>query len=153
MDFRKQAELNNDLFRAKPKHPHKSLRFEVSLPPSVNAIYTLKKGLTAKAQRYIRDTRALINLACDEQFWQCSLPPHWLYVDLVFHMPDRKIRDSHNCLKILMDAMQGIVFENDYFAMPRIQAVEYDKDNPRVVCVITHQRQEQRDMSLKHVHI
>ena len=47
-------------------------------------------------------------------------------------MPDKRIRDSHNCIKLLMDSLQGVLFPNDYFVMPRIQAVEFDKENPRI---------------------
>ena len=49
-----------------------------------------------------------------------------------FFMPDKRKRDSHNTLKILLDAMEGFVYENDFYVMPRIQEVAYDKENPRV---------------------
>lgn len=143
MDYRKQAELNNDLFRG-TKCPNKRLLLELPLPPSVNSMYTMRKTLTAKAQRYIRSSRALINLATDEQYWTCVEPPNWLYLDLVFYMPDRKIRDSHNMLKLLLDVMQGLVYENDYYVLPRIQTVEYDKDNPRISIVVRHQKEKER---------
>jgi Holliday junction resolvase RusA-like endonuclease len=91
----------------------------------------------------------LINEAVEEQRWGKPERTEWLYVDLVFYMPDRKIRDSHNCLKILLDVLQGTVFVNDYFCLPRIQSVEYDKENPRVEVLITHQTKTQREKGIK----
>jgi Holliday junction resolvase RusA-like endonuclease len=63
-------------------------------------------------------------------------------------MPDRRIRDSHNMLKLLLDVMQGIVFTNDYYALPRIQSVEYDTENPRVDLIIQPQCSHQRNKGL-----
>jgi crossover junction endodeoxyribonuclease RusA len=104
--------------------------------PSVNHLYMNTRGggkrLTSKAERYIRDSRALINLAIQEQSWTKPNRSVWLYIDMVFYFDDRRIRDSHNCLKLLLDVMQGIVYQNDYFVLPRIQSVEYDQGNPRV---------------------
>jgi crossover junction endodeoxyribonuclease RusA len=138
-----------DLFRKERKGSHKRLHLDLPIPPSVNAIYTMRKQLTSKAQRYIRVARALINEAVEEQHWGVPERTEWLYVDLVFYMPDRKIRDSHNCLKILLDVLQGTVFVNDYFCLPRIQSVEYDKENPRVEVLITHQTKTQREKGIK----
>ena len=129
-----------DLYRDTPKYPHKKLYLTLPLPPSVNHMYyTSKRGhkrLTEKAEDYIVVSRALINEAIEEQKWLKQKKSTWFYIDLVFYMPDRRIRDSHNMLKLLLDVMQGIVYENDYYALPRIQHVEYDKENPRVEVIV-----------------
>lgn len=113
-----------------------ALNLSLPVPISVNNLYMNTRGggkrLTSKAERYVRDSRALINLAVQEQSWAKPNRSVWLYIDMVFYFQDRRIRDSHNCLKLLLDVMQGIVYQNDYFVLPRIQSVEYDKDNPRV---------------------
>lgn len=139
----------DDVFRKERKASNKKLHLSLPIPPSVNAIYTMKRQYTAKARDYIRRARALINLAIDEQYWGVPQREEWLYVDMVFYMPDRKIRDSHNCLKLLMDVMQDVVYVNDYFVLPRIQSVEYDKEYPRVEVLVTHQTKNQRDKGLK----
>jgi crossover junction endodeoxyribonuclease RusA len=114
----------------------KALTLSLPVPPSVNSMYVNTRGggkrLSAKAESYTRVSRALINLAIQEQSWVKPNRSVWLYADMVFYMGDRRIRDSHNCLKLLLDVMQGIVYQNDYFVLPRIQSVEYDKGNPRV---------------------
>lgn len=141
----KKVTEENDLFRDKPKYPNKKLTISLPLPPSVNHMYhNMRNGgkrLTSKATDYIRVSRALINLAIEEQRWLKQNESTWYYIDIVFFMPDRRVRDSHNMLKLLLDVMQGVIFDNDYYAMPRIQAVEYDADNPRVeVCVISQSK-------------
>lgn len=125
-----------DVFRKTGRGANRDLQIALPVPLSVNLMYRNRRGggraLTKKALDYIRDSRALINLAIEEQKWKMPDKHAWLYVDMVYYFPDRKIRDSHNCLKILLDVMQGIVYENDYWVLPRIQSVEYDKENPRV---------------------
>jgi crossover junction endodeoxyribonuclease RusA len=102
------------------------------------------KVLTYKAQQYIRDAKALINLAIEEQNWLKQEYAVWYYIDLVFYMPDRRIRDSHNMLKLLLDVMQETIFHNDYFVMPRVQSVEYDNNHSRIEISITPQTSTQR---------
>lgn len=123
------------------------------LPPSINHMYFNTKGggkrLTRTAEDYIRISRSLINLAIEEQHWLKQNKSTWYYIDLVFFMPDRRIRDSHNMLKLLLDVMQGIVFDNDYYVMPRIQAVEYDAEKPRVEVCITSQTNNAREKELQ----
>jgi crossover junction endodeoxyribonuclease RusA len=142
-----------DLFRKERKGSNKRLSMSLPIPPSINSMYTMKRQYTAKARRWFSTARALINMAVEEQYWGIPAREEWLYVDLVFYMPDRKIRDSHNCLKILMDALQDSVFINDYFVLPRIQSVEYDKEHPRVEVLITHQTKNARERGLKMTHV
>ncbi|WP_249226924.1 RusA family crossover junction endodeoxyribonuclease [Alicyclobacillus mengziensis] len=60
------------------------------------------------------------NEAVEELHWLKQTRTAWLYLDCVFFMPERRIRDSHNMLKLLLDVMEGNVFENDYFVMTRV---------------------------------
>lgn len=136
---------------------NQELRLSLPLPPSVNAIYYNTRGggrrLTKKAENYIRDTRALTNQMMDEQLFYTLKKNIWIYIDMVFYFPDRRIRDSHNCLKILLDALEGLVYENDMNVLPRIQSVEYDKENPRVELVVSVQTKSQRKKAVKSTHV
>lgn len=153
VNYRQIAEKNNDLYRTPPETLNKSLKLTLPLPPSVNKIYFNTRGggrrLTKSAENYIRISRALMNLAIEEQRWSMPEAHTWLYLDMVFYFPDRRLRDSHNCLKILLDAMESIVFQNDMYALPRIQSVELDKENPRVEIRITPQTKNAREKGLK----
>jgi crossover junction endodeoxyribonuclease RusA len=133
---------------------NKRLYLNLGLPVSVNELHYWAgsgrgKRLTGKALNYMRDSRALINLAMEEQRWSMVEDKTWLYVDCVFYFPDRRIRDSHNMLKLLLDVMQGYVYSNDYTVLPRIQSVEYDKESPRVELCITPQTSASRSKGLK----
>jgi crossover junction endodeoxyribonuclease RusA len=41
-------------------------------------------------------------------------------------------RDTHNGLKLLLDALEKAVYDNDRYALPRIQDWDIDKTDPRV---------------------
>lgn len=142
-----------DVYRERPTSVNKVLKISLPVPPSVNAIYYNTRGggrrLTKKAENYIRDARALINLAMEEQYWVKPNKSTWLYVDMVYYFPDRRIRDASNCLKILLDTLEGLVYVNDYICLPRIQSVEYDKENPRVEILISSQTKNAREKGLK----
>ena len=112
-------------------------------------MYTMRRSLTADARKFQKIANALINEAIDEQNWQITEKGVWIYIDMIYYFPDRKTRDSHNCLKMLMDVMQDRVYENDMYALPRIQSVEYDKENPRVEILITLQNKIQREKGMK----
>lgn len=142
-----------DLFRDKPTNPNKRLFLSLPIPPSVNHLYYNTKfggkRLTQTAENYIKTARAKINQEVEDQKWTKQSKATWYYIDIVVYMPDRKIRDSHNMLKLLLDVMQGIVFDNDYYAMPRIQAVEYDKENPRLELCVTVQNNTSRQKAMQ----
>lgn len=143
----------DDLHRCEVKSKQHKLHLAIPIVPSVNHMYiNTKRGgkkLSKKAEDYVRKSRAMINLYVERQNWKRLSNGFWCYVDIYVYMPDKRIRDSHNMIKLLMDVMQGIVFENDYYACPRIQSVEFDKDNPRVEVVVTHQTDSERKKHLK----
>lgn len=148
------AKENDDQYRDVAKHKSRRLYLSLPVPPSVNHMYrpTRKFGvkvLTAQAQRYVATSRALINQYIEEQHWEKQSGAVWYYVDLVFYFPDRRIRDSHNTLKLLLDVMQDLVYHNDFYVLPRIHSVEYDKDNPRVEVCVSVQDKTQRERGVK----
>lgn len=120
----------------------------VPIPPSVNHIYYNTKGggkrLTRLAETYVARVRALAHQKIEEQGWEKSKKGEWIYMDLAFYFPDKRVRDSHNCLKILLDALQGVVFEDDYTIVPRIHLVELDRANPRTVISFEPQSYDER---------
>lgn len=136
--------MKEDLLRNKPASRSKKLKITLPIPTSVNAMYTMRKNLTAEARRFIKIATALINESIDEQNWDMQEKGTWLYIDMVYYFPDLRNRDASNCLKILLDVMQDRVYVNDMYALPRIQAVELDRENPRVEVVVTIQSESQR---------
>lgn len=151
--MKKLAQTNNDLFRSKPKYPKKKLKLSLPLGISVNSLYTYFRGkrqISAKARQYMVEAIAMINLAIDEQNWSEQKPYTWLYMDIVFYFKDRKVRDSHNYLKLLCDCIQATsIIDNDYYLIPRIHSVELDKENPRMDIVISAQTKADREVGMK----
>ncbi len=116
------------------------LRFAIpGVCPSVNSMYQrVSRGgktihaLTADAKAYEYLVQVESYRAGLSQGW--DTPPDGIKVAIYlwFWFPDRRRRDSHNCLKLLMDAMEGVLYLDDRFALPRIMDWGVDRDHPRV---------------------
>ena len=81
----------------------------------------------------------------EDTLWKMQKDATWYYMDLLFYMPDRITRDSHNMLKLLLDTLEGSAYHNDYYVMPNILGVEYDTENPRVEIILRPQTKEDRE--------
>lgn len=54
-------------------------------------------------------------------------------VRLWYYWPDARKRDTHNTLKLLLDALESAgIYENDSLALPQIMDYQIDRANPRV---------------------
>lgn len=128
-----------DLNRDAPKYPFQTLTMSIPIPPSVNHMYIHKKNgskiLTKNVKKYIKELQTICKKSKKEQGWKTDKKYVWYVMDLYFYFPDKRKRDSHNCLKLLLDCLEGLLFENDYYILPRIQYVTLDRDNPRVEVV------------------
>lgn len=124
------------LKRETPLYPKQKLLFSIPIPPSVNHAYINlrggKKVLSKDAKHFCHKAQIACQKAIDEQGWKEDNAHVWYYMDLYFYFPDKRIRDSHNCLKVLMDSLEHVLYNNDYFVKPRIQKVILDKKEPRL---------------------
>lgn len=131
----KQNEFE-DLERDIPKYPNQVLTLTIKVPPSVNHMYIHKRNgqkiLTSTAKQYIKTIQDLCKKEMKKQNWKKDKESVWYVMDMYFYFKDKRKRDSHNCLKLLMDSLEGLLFTNDYFVLPRIQYVTLDRENPRV---------------------
>ena len=131
----KQNEFE-DLERDIPKYPNQVLTLTIKVPPSVNHMYIHKRNgqqiLTSTAKQYIKTIQDLCKKEIKKQNWKKDKESVWYVMDMYFYFQDKRKRDSHNCLKLLMDSLEGLLFTNDYFVLPRIQYVTLDRENPRV---------------------
>jgi len=55
---------------------------------------------------------------------------------MYFFFPNKRKKDTHNTLKVLMDSFEGILYENDYYALPRIMDFDIDRENSRLDLVV-----------------
>jgi crossover junction endodeoxyribonuclease RusA len=137
---KRKARDNNDLYRDEAKYPNQKLWLTIDIPPSVNHAYVNTryggKRLNKEAQQFVYNTQIIAGKMIKEQNWQEDRQCVWYYMDLYFYFPNRRKRDSHNCLKVLLDTLENVVYPNDYYVLPRIQKVELDVNNPRLeVCI------------------
>jgi crossover junction endodeoxyribonuclease RusA len=145
--------MGNDLERVQSESD-RELILVTSIPPSVNHMYYNTRGggkrLTKKAEQYFYQVKANAIDECFKQDWLMPDKGVWLEMELAFYFPDKRIRDSHNCLKILIDALQGTVFVNDYYIMPVIKLVELDRENPRTIVKFRHKKEKERQEDLQY---
>ncbi|MFD1990071.1 RusA family crossover junction endodeoxyribonuclease [Paenibacillus nicotianae] len=106
--------------------------------PSVNTMYKDKWIKRRKFRVYTDDAQSWEDL-CILLANQWMASSKWsqtsekVVLRIWFYWKDNKRRDTHNCLKIMLDALQRAgVYEDDYKALPRIIDFEVDKSNPRV---------------------
>lgn len=92
--------------------------------PSVNNLYVSGKGgsvtRSAMAKRHINLWRTLVQSDW-MNLYEGPIKDKKLYLDCYFVMPDHKKRDTSNVLKMLPDALEGVLYENDYYLLPRVQ--------------------------------
>lgn len=122
-----------------PKYPDQKLHVTLPVPPSVNHMYIMtgrSKTLTREAIEYVRESQKRTKEAMMEQGWKVEEEGVWLYCDLYFYFKDRRKRDTHNTLKILMDSLEFLAFEDDYYVLVRTHSVKLDRENPRVEMVM-----------------
>lgn len=132
---KKNDEEFEDLDRDLPKYPKQVLTVTLPLPPSVNHMYQAAgrgRRLTKQAMEYIRTAQDTVKKAIRRQGWKKDKDHVWYVMDLYYYFPDKRIRDSHNTLKLLTDCLEGLLYKNDYFLLPRIQYVCLDRSNPRL---------------------
>jgi Holliday junction resolvase RusA-like endonuclease len=60
--------------------------------------------------------------------------PTQLFIDFYIHnlRSFKSAPDPDNIIKSVLDGMEGIIYENDRQVLPRVQAVEYECEQPRV---------------------
>ncbi|KEO80874.1 hypothetical protein EL26_23950 [Tumebacillus flagellatus] len=107
-------------------------------PPSVNHMYrNFTEGgrrmrvIKHEGKMWMKATQQLATVAMKQQSWTPTVEEK-LVAEIRVFWPDRRKRDVHNIDKILWDALEGFVFDNDRWVLPRYMDFDYDKKNPRV---------------------
>lgn len=114
------------------------MKLILRLPPSVNHMYIngrighrLTRILSKSAKSWFEDAIITTRVWKQKNDWQTC--QYKTVVKLWYYFPDHRRRDTHNTLKILMDALEDAgIYVDDRWALPRIMDFEVDKANPRV---------------------
>lgn len=126
----------DDLPRTKGLNKSKKLSLSLPIPVSVNHAYINMPGggrrLSLKAEQWVRYAKQLASEAIKTQKWRTEIEGAWLICDMTFYFPDNRIRDNHNSFKLMFDALEDIIYQNDRFVLPRVNACYLDRKCPRI---------------------
>lgn len=114
-------------------------RLVLPLPPSLNHAYRnfVKDGrrmrvTTSAAERFKRDAGWLAKAWCQSVRWTVPEPGTKIVMRLWYYWPDRRRMDTHNREKVLLDALEGVLYQDDRWVLVQEQDFAVDRDNPRV---------------------
>jgi len=117
--------------------PKKRVSFSIPVPPSENHCFFTsghRRILTKEAKDFMMEAALKAKVASRNANWKI-VNGRKVVLLLYFFFPNRRKKDTHNTLKVLMDSLEGILYEDDYWALPRIMDFDIDKNNPRLEIV------------------
>lgn len=105
-------------------------------PVPVNQKYGVQRGRMVLQKKY-RDAK----IALTKEIWVLNSPnqpaTEEVIVNVTFYFGNKKKNDIDNCLKILLDAAEGILFEDDSQIVELHVFKKYNKKNPRIEISVT----------------
>lgn len=123
------------------------LNLTLPLPTSINKLYINQSTFNPKSKSRISTGKRILskdgkktkqqiideaNNQLQGQNWSYEFTlNNYIYMDTVIYF-NRKGRDDNNIYKLLCDALEKIVYENDSRVLIRTQRILYDPENPRV---------------------
>lgn len=123
------------------------LNLTLPLPTSINKLYinqhgwnpktkqrfpTGKRILSAEGKKVKEKIQQQAKNQLNHQDWDYDFTEQgFIYMDTNIYF-NRKGRDDNNIFKLLCDALEKIVYENDSRVLIRTQKILYDKMNPHV---------------------
>lgn len=92
--------------------------------PSVNHIYVNmakgRKRLSDPAEDLKQSWETEAQIWANDNLWDMTKDEK-VVVELTAYFPkDKTKRDTHNVFKLMLDAFEGILYENDTFVLPRV---------------------------------
>ncbi len=122
------------------------------IPISVNAAYKrakMRSGkpgmyMSQKAREYKEELAWSAKLASKKYNWKLFKEKRFFYVDLYFTFKSKKrFVDPNNTHKITLDALEGILFENDKWALTRDMNAEFgNKEHLTIIIRIPKKEEE-----------
>jgi Holliday junction resolvase RusA-like endonuclease len=106
--------------------------------PSVNHIYMSAnfrggggRRLKQIAEDHLNKWKEIAIEWKEENGWETKKASTKVVVNLFFYLPKGK-KDTHNAKKLLLDALEGVIHEDDYFILDRTIDFEIDEVEPRI---------------------
>lgn len=112
-----------------------NLHVILDLPPSMNHYYfTAKNGqriMTPKAKWWMTNAKWQLKIIAKTERWR-MVEGRKVIAKIWVYWPDNRKRDTHNLHKALLDAAEGIIYDNDRWALARDMDFSVDRERPRV---------------------
>jgi crossover junction endodeoxyribonuclease RusA len=110
-------------------------RLTLPLPPSLNHAYrNFTKGgrrmrvPTSEAERFKRDAGWLAKAWRQDVRWDIRDPGTKIVMRLWYYWPDRRRMDTHNREKVLLDALEGVLYQDDRWVLVQEQDFTVDRE-------------------------
>lgn len=114
-----------------------SVSFSINIKPiSQNAVYKRAKNRRMFMTNEGKIFKDSIGWAAKEVMTQKAIFKKDVQVNIVLYMPDRRI-DPANVEKLLFDALEGIVYQNDRQVRIHYCEAVIDKNNPHINITIS----------------
>jgi len=127
---------------------HNELNGDPGVFPSVNRIYQRAQGgrqkLTKAAENLFDRWVAEASGWVEDNSWVITDDKVILEIDVFFPNDNRK-RDTHNALKLMMDAFENVIYTNDSKALPRIMNYQKIEDGEYPHFKLNIYRQDEED--------
>lgn len=102
--------------------------------PSWNHLYILKGSRQFLDKWAIKHKKRIISLAQEwvqENNWEMT-ENRKVIVNMWVYWSDSRKRDCHNIDKLILDALESVIFDDDSNVLLRFQDFDIDRENPRV---------------------
>lgn len=118
------------------------IKMVLDIPPSVNHCYVNIAG--QRKGRKLTEAAKNWKLLAGYEANQAKRKQGWIYPDkdekivllLWAFWPDCRPRDMNNCHKLLPDALENVLFENDKNVLVRDMDFSFDAKRPRLEIVV-----------------
>ena len=111
------------------------IKLTLPIVPSVNHCYRNvsinRRILTPIGKAWQETAKYIAKAAAAKQGWKFSKKQK-LVMEYWTYWPDNRIRDVHNQEKLLLDTLEGVLYDNDKWVLPRAMDFAVDKGNPRI---------------------
>ena len=124
------------------------MTFTVPIAPSGNKMWrhNKKTGITYKTlecKNYQKEIGYKAKIEASRQGWQRT-EGEKVVMEFMYYWPDNRNRDTGNQKKVILDGLEGVLYDNDRWVLERDLDWHIDRGNPRIeIKILKYQEVEQ----------
>jgi hypothetical protein len=105
--------------------------------PTVNHIYMQIGGGASRrlkpiAEQKLVEWRGIAMEWAVDHAWYSLDKPTQVILGLDYYLPSDCTGDTHNTKKLLLDALEGVIHNNDFYMLDQTLSLSFDDENPRI---------------------